>query len=121
MAEHDTIGQRLRELGAFCNGIIPSHFSGYEPTPEDAREITNDLRLLMERVKTVFAAYGEHCNSYGALSQDDLKYLSDVFDDGMSEWTSLIENGVDERLEYNREAEYDKAEHDYRLNRETVS
>jgi len=53
---HQDITDKLRRLGAFCTGIIPSQL-GLEPNRDQVLEINKDLRLLAKRVDDVIEAY----------------------------------------------------------------
>lgn len=56
---YQEICHRLRELGQFCNGIVPTVIP-LEPEPEELREPAEDLRLLASKVDAVIEAMGEY-------------------------------------------------------------
>lgn len=113
------ITHALRSLGTFANGIIPSRIAGPEPDMQDAYEFQKDLRLLAAKVDAVIEAYGEYLESYGVLSQSDVK---ECFKDQLlgaidGNALYLIEEGTRERIEYVRD---EAAEHAAELRREAV-
>jgi hypothetical protein len=79
---HQDITDKLRRLGKFCDGIIPSKL-GLEPSRDQVYAINADLRLLAKRVDEIveaYALYVTHHTGYQIAADCSADQLSKALD-----------------------------------------
>ena len=99
----------LQDLGAFCQGIIPTNVSRW-PTAQDGIDLAKDLRLLAAKVDSVIMAYGDYAQNTLGISSRDIGEFKDQTIGALEGYAIyLIEDAAKELEEAQREPDPDAA------------
>lgn len=92
--------QALKDLAAFCLGIIPSRVVG-SPDWQDAACLNDDLDLFARKVDRVISAYGDYAQSTIGISEDDRKLFDNQLLDAL-EGNAMyaVTSQIETNLEY---------------------
>jgi hypothetical protein len=111
----DTRALMLKDLAAFCLGIVPTKVIG-EPDWQDGRALVDDLKLIAEKVDRVIAAYGDYADSVIGISKEDQRLFVNQLSDALTgNAMHVIESSIEWRQECLDEDAGTEDNHEFRI------